>query len=72
MDSQRRFFCARSTQLVVICQRGDRGQRYCSVECSRAAKRDNHRDAPIDATKRLIKVASSTLPARSSTAFAVG
>jgi hypothetical protein len=45
MDSQRRFFCSRCTQVVVICQRCDRGQRYCSAECSRAARRDSHRAA---------------------------
>lgn len=36
--SARLFHCARCQSQVVLCQRCDRGQRYCSAACSHAAR----------------------------------
>jgi hypothetical protein len=39
------FICARCRQQVLLCSRCDRGQRYCSRACSRAARLDARREA---------------------------
>jgi len=42
-DTQRLFYCDRCHAQVVICQRCDRGNRYCGEVCARAARRDGQR-----------------------------
>jgi hypothetical protein len=39
------YICGECGQQVVVCSRCDRGQRYCSRECSRAARRCSVREA---------------------------
>ncbi len=41
----RRFVCDQCAQVVYICSWCDRGQRYCSDECRRRARRQNQREA---------------------------
>lgn len=41
----RLFLCARCRAQVLICGRCDRGQRYCTAECSRTMRRASVRDA---------------------------
>jgi len=41
----RLFVCARCHAQVLVCSRCDRGQRYCTRACSRAARMDSQRDA---------------------------
>lgn len=41
----RMFLCARCRAQVFICRRCDRGQRYCTVQCSRISRRENQREA---------------------------
>jgi hypothetical protein len=43
LDSGRLFSCASCRRQVVVCQRCDRGQRYCSQECSAAARAESIR-----------------------------
>ena len=44
-ETSRLYHCARCHSQVVICRRCDRGQRYCSVTCSKRARRDSVRRA---------------------------
>lgn len=44
-ESTRHFNCARCRSLVVICRSCDRGNRYCSLACRQAARREGIRDA---------------------------
>jgi hypothetical protein len=37
--------CARCRAQVLLCSRCDRGQRYCGLACSRAARQDSQREA---------------------------
>ena len=41
----RLFLCPRCRAQVLICGRCDRGQRYCTAECSRTMRRASVRDA---------------------------
>jgi len=46
MDSVGRFFlCRRCRAQTLICSRCDRGQIYCSADCSQAARRHSVREA---------------------------
>lgn len=45
LESGRFFLCARCRAQVFICRRCDRGQRYCTVRCSRISRRENQREA---------------------------
>lgn len=45
VESHRRFFCSRCGKAVTICQRCDRGQRYCGPGCQEAARRESIRAA---------------------------
>jgi hypothetical protein len=44
-DSFRFFLCARCKKQVVVCSHCDRGQIYCSTECSRIRRRETIRRA---------------------------
>jgi hypothetical protein len=49
--------CARCGRVVVICTRCDRGNRYCSPECSAAARRQSMRKAGCEYQKTKTGVA---------------
>jgi hypothetical protein len=44
-ETLRRFLCARCRVAVLLCTACDRGQRYCSVECARAVRRQSQRES---------------------------
>ena len=44
-DSPRLFVCARCRAPATVCRHCDRGQRYCSLECSREARAKSSREA---------------------------
>ena len=41
----RRFYCVRCRQVLVVCLRCDRGQRYCGAGCRSEARRESLRQA---------------------------
>ena len=43
--SARSFNCQRCQALTLICSHCDRGQQYCSSDCSEQARRDSHKRA---------------------------
>jgi hypothetical protein len=43
--SARMYLCARCRLLAVVCRRCDRGQIYCTAQCSQQARRSAQRDA---------------------------
>jgi hypothetical protein len=45
VESHRIFYCARCQEQIVICTRCDHGHRYCSDECSEAARKKSMREA---------------------------
>ena len=45
VQSVRLFNCARCTKQVTICRRCDRGNRFCSRQCSQAARDEAQREA---------------------------
>jgi hypothetical protein len=45
VDDTRVFRCARCHEMVRICRRCDRGNRYCSRECSRLGRQGSLREA---------------------------
>ncbi len=45
VDDTRLFRCVRCHEMVRICRRCDRGNRYCSRECSRLGRQDSLREA---------------------------
>jgi hypothetical protein len=44
-ETIRRFLCACCRVAAVLCTSCDRGQRYCSVDCARSARRQSQREA---------------------------
>jgi len=44
-EAVRRFLCARCRIAVYLCTTCDRGQRYCSADCARSARRQSQREA---------------------------
>jgi hypothetical protein len=44
-ETLRRFLCAQCRVAVLLCTACDRGQRYCSVQCARSARRQSQRES---------------------------